>query len=170
MKQENTDLLRHKLTVARLLRVLCLMVLILGTYKACTFTAPLQYGDPRGAVGSLMGDDAMANYDVALKMYRDKRYRHAAEFAKSAQNALINEQGEMAEADKLRGAQILFLSGLIYEEQEEYSQAVDAYKEALRLDPTHKFAKYNLERLLQPGKSPGKAPGDGNGKDNKKGI
>lgn len=174
MKINATLLPKHKLTVARVLRVVCLLVVILGTYKGCTFTVPLQYGDPRGAVGSMMGDDAMANYDIALAYYNAQRYDDASDHIKAAFNALINERGEMAPEDKLRGAQIQFLAGLIYERAKQPRQAVDAYKDALRLDPTHKYAKYNLERLLQPNGGgaggPGQQPAGGSGKDNKRGI
>ncbi len=169
-----TLLPKHKLNLARVLRVLCLVIFCLGLYKSVSFVAPLQFGDPRGAIGSRMGDDAMANYDVALAMYKAKRYERANDYAKAAYNALQNERGELSRDDELRASQIQFLTGLICEGAEQYREAVDAYKQALRLDPTNKYAKYNLERLLQPsggaGGGPGKVPAGGSGSDNKKGI
>lgn len=169
-----TFLPRHKLNVARVLRLLCLVVFCLGLYKGVSFVAPLQFGDPRGAIGSRMGDDAMANYDVALWLYRAERYLLANDYAKAAYNALQNERGELSGDDQLRASQIQFLTGLIAEGAGQFREAVDAYKQALRLDPTNKYAKYNLERLLQPsggaGGGPGKVPAGGSGRDVKKGI
>ncbi len=77
-------------------------------------------------------------YNSANALFRQSQY---AETEQTMQNAIA-----LAE-DDLRAAS-WFNLGNTYFVQQQWEEAVEAYKEALRLDPTDMEAKYNLELAL----------------------
>ena len=175
--QKVKDFLRERqLLLWQLLRIFCGVVLLYTAYTAVFFTAPVLNHQPHSAAGSWVGDTAAAHYDAGLILYAGEHYPEAIEELTAAYNALLSESGEISPQRAALAAQIKFLTGNALVKGKKPKTAVEAYKEALKLDPTHIYAKYNLEMLqsMNGGKGPAGDPNDpggsGSGKPDRKGI
>jgi tetratricopeptide (TPR) repeat protein len=151
-------------------------VFALGVLRLINYTLPLYIGDPTSAAQSGYGDPVVAYYNAALASYKAEDYDGAVKVASQAYSKLTEEKGAIAQTDRVQkeAGDIQFLLGLIREKNKQQSQAIEAYKQALRHNPNHLAAKYNLERLLKPqggggaggtgdgkgGQQPGQQPGD----------
>ncbi|MEZ4644304.1 MAG: VWA domain-containing protein [Chloroflexota bacterium] len=78
-------------------------------------------------------------YNAANTRYRQDGLDEAQQLM---QNALAQADGELAQFSH-------YNLGNFYFDQQDYAAAVEAYKEALRLNPNDQEAKYNLELALQ---------------------
>ena len=90
-------------------------------------------------------------YNLGNTMYRQQKYKEAVEqyqlVAGQAEQLLIDNPGNAA-----RVAQIFHNMGNVGMETKEYAQSVEAYKNALRLNPRDDETRYNLalaQKLLQ---------------------
>ena len=155
----------------RLRPVLALTLLVITTLalSACGADSPLADGpgplpDRAGPLTNNQGNEAFdaQNYGAALDAYAlaDQKMPERPEPEYNSGNALYR-------MDSLEEAQALYQRALVKADDEEmsrnsvfnignvlfisgqYADAVEAYKEALRLDPTDLDAKYNLELALQ---------------------
>jgi tetratricopeptide (TPR) repeat protein len=141
-------------------------VFVLGVLRLINYTLPLYIGDPASAAQSTYGDPVVAYYNAALASYKAEDYDGAVKMASQAYSKLTEEKGAIAQTDRVQkeAGDIQFLLGLIREKNKQQSQAIEAYKQALRHNPNHLAAKYNLERLLKPqGGGGAGGPGDGKG-------
>jgi tetratricopeptide (TPR) repeat protein len=160
-------LFKRRGLLAGLACLLFVGVFALGIKHVVEYTLPFYFGDPLVASQADSGEKAVALYDAALAHYRAKDYDGAIQLSTQAYSALTAEKGAIAETPRaqMQAAEIQFLLGLSYDRNKKQQQAIDAYEQALRHNPSHLDAKYNLERLLKPsgGGGGGGAGGDGQG-------
>jgi tetratricopeptide (TPR) repeat protein len=90
------------------------------------------------------GDPAL-HYDLGVVLYRLKRYENAAKsFREAAGVPRLRQRSQYN-----LGNAYVRLSEEAPEKDEPLRQAIGAYEEALRLDPSDSLAKWNLELALQ---------------------
>jgi tetratricopeptide (TPR) repeat protein len=155
-------------------------VFVLGLMRLCAYTVQLYNKQFVTATQTDLGDPVIAYYDAALESYRAGDFGWAARMASQAYFKLAQEGEISTRSDRVQeeAGDIQFLLGLCHEKAKQKTQAIDAYKQALRHNPNHLEAKFNLERLLNPqggNGAPGGKPeqpgsGDGAGHEGKKGI
>lgn len=134
---------------------------LFGLYRLAYYTVPMLSGDYVTASGAGVGDKAIALYNAGLDAYQQHNYDAAKKLLTEGYSACTNSRGEMDNSRTELAAKLQFELGLTYEQLEKPKSAIEAYKQALLLDPTNLAAKYNLERLQsQEGGSGG--PGDPN--------
>lgn len=129
------------------------------------------------AVANNQGNDAFesGDFDAALQGYEEVQElapERPEPFYNSANVRYRNEEHDLAQED-LQQALLtadddltratLFNQGNSFFETEEPGQAVESYKEVLRMDPDDQDAKYNLELALrqleqEPGQEPDEEP------------
>ena len=155
----------------RLRTVLTLTALIMTAIalSACGADSPLADGpgplpDRAGPLTNNRGNEAFnaEDYGAALDAYTlaDQRMPERPEPEYNAGNALYRMdrleeaqaqyQGALVRADDQQMSRnSVFNIGNVLFNSGQYADAVEAYKEALRIDPTDLDAKYNLELALQ---------------------
>jgi tetratricopeptide (TPR) repeat protein len=182
MKSQNSLLefaTRYRVMISIVALLASLVVLTLGLRQALYYTIPMLQGDYVGAAQSETVRPTQAWYDAALVSYKRKDYEAAKELLQLSYSSLSAEDGQLNSADNNVAAEVQFLLALTQEGLKQKRQAIDAYKQALRHNPDHLTAKYNLERLLKDdggssggtgGEGDTPAPGSQAGKDGKKGI
>jgi tetratricopeptide (TPR) repeat protein len=141
-------------------------VFALGVVRLVNYTLPLYIGDPVSAAQSAYGDPVVAYYNASLASYKAGDFDAAVTAASQAYSKLTAEKGSIAQTDRVQkqAGDIQFLLGLCREKTKQPTLAIDAYEQALRHNPNHLAAKYNLERLLKPqGGGGAGGPGDGKG-------
>jgi Ca-activated chloride channel family protein len=133
------------------------------------------------AVANNQGNDAFetGDFDAALQGYEEVQElapERAEPFYNSANVRYRNSEHDLAQED-LQQALLtadddltratLFNQGNSFFETEELDQAVESYKEVLRMDPDDQDAKYNLELALrqqeqgqEPDQEPQETPGE----------
>ncbi len=82
-----------------------------------------------------------AQYNLANTLYRQKKYEEAVE--------LYKQLGGNQDLDKDSRAYAYHNLGNSFMKEEKYEESIDSYKNALKLDPTSKDTKYNLEYAKQ---------------------
>jgi Ca-activated chloride channel family protein len=137
-----------------------------GAKRLFTYSWPMVVSDYDRAAQSTDGNKAIALYDLGLKAYRAGAYQDAQEILTKAYSAMTEENQNPLGIDHDLGARVQFLLAVSYERSKQNFMAIEAYKQALRHDPNHLEAKYNLERLLakRGGGGQGQGEGDGEGK------
>lgn len=171
-------LTRHRIKLSVLAAIACVIVLALGVRQAVQFTVPMYQGEFAYAAESEVASPERAYYNAGLTAYQAEEYTPAKEYLAKAYSALSSESGQIDRSEDLLAGDIQFLLALTHERSKQKFMAIEAYKQALRHNPDHMAAKYNLERLLleRGGSGGGKGPGDSSapggqpGKDGKKGI
>jgi tetratricopeptide (TPR) repeat protein len=164
-----------RFVIAKGIRIAAVLGLLFGIYSLWTHSLPMLNGEFRSAAESYTGDRAVALYDAGLQQYQAEEFEGAVKVLTNAYNECLGPQGVVDDDKRKLAAEIKFLTGNALVKSEKLSKAVEAYKEALRLEPNHLYAKYNLELLQQM--NGGKGPGDGGepggtkpGKGGKRGI
>lgn len=178
MDRSKSFLIANGNAIGKLLRWLSIIGVLFGFYMLFFNSIPMLNENFDGAADSYFIDRPLALYDAGLQRYRDEDYKGAATILNDAYNACLGAQGVVSDDKRKLAGTIKFLTGNTLVMQKQLQQAVEAYKEALRLDPTNLDAKYNLELLQQMngGKGPGSGqdgdgpPGTQPGKGIKKGI
>ena len=99
-------------------------------------------------------DNDFAKFDAANSMYKLKNYKKALELYKSIKDKKLKEKS-------------LYNMGNCFAKSGEIDKAIKAYKEALKIDPKDKEAKYNLDLLKKHQKNK-KQNKSKNNKQNKK--
>lgn len=94
-----------------------------------------------------------ANYNLGNVLYQQERFNEAANYyAEAVENAQTNEQKANA-YHNLGNANLAQLEGLNPQQQQKaLNQSVEAYKNALKINPDDRATKYNLayaQRLMQ---------------------
>ena len=170
---------RRRLMFSVIATIACLAVLALGLRRAVMYTVPMFQGDYVSAAKSEVAAPEYAWYGAGLIAYQQEDYAAAKENLSKAYSALSSEDGQIKPSDNLIAGEIQFLLALTHERTKQNFMAIEAYKQALRHNPDHMVAKYNLERLLSArggsggagaGEGDTSAPGGQAGKDGKKGI
>ena len=170
---------KRRLMFSIIATIVCLVVLTLGLRRTIVYTVPMFQGDYVSAAKSEVASPARAWYDAALTAYKQEDYDQTKEYLSKAYSALSSEDGQIKSSDNHIAGEIQFLLALTHERTKQNFMAIEAYKQALRHNPDHMVAKYNLERLLSDrGGSGGAGEGEGDtsspggkaGKDGKKGI
>jgi Ca-activated chloride channel homolog len=125
------------------------------------------------AVANNQGNEAFetGDFDAALQGYEEVQELapdRAEPFYNSANVRYRNEEHDLAQedlqqalltADDDLARKTLFNQGNSFFETDELGQAVESYKEVLRMDPDDQDAKYNLELALrQQEQEPGEEP------------
>lgn len=167
MDRSKSFLIANGNAIGKLLRWLSIIGVLVGFYMLFFNSIPMLNGNFHGAAESYFIDRPLALYDAGLQRYRDEDYKGAVTILNDAYNACLGAQGVVSDDKRKLAGTIKFLTGNALVKQKQLQQAVEAYKEALRLDPSNLDAKYNLELLQQMngGKGPGSGPGEGDGKD-----
>lgn len=174
---------RRRVGLALLLTLACVIVSGWGALRLFNYSLPMYTEDFPTAAESGRGDKAMALYNEGLLWYKQKNFKNAQEALGEAYSAMTEENTSPTGPDPVLAGKVQFLLGLSCEKDKQVQQAIDAYKQSLRHDPTNLEAKYNLERLLKgaegkgqggagegPGNKPGDKPGPGSSNQGKKGI
>jgi tetratricopeptide (TPR) repeat protein len=164
-----------RFVIAKGIRILALIGLLFGIYALWSHSVPMLNGKYRDAAESYVGDHAVALYDAGLQQYQAEEFEGAIKTLTDAYNKCLGPQGVVDDEKRKLAAEIKFLTGNALVKSKKLSKAVEAYKETLRLEPNHLYAKYNLELLQQM--NGGKGPGEGDepggtkpGKGGKRGI
>jgi tetratricopeptide (TPR) repeat protein len=174
-----TSLLRENgVVLGKTVRVACIFAFLFGFYMLFSNSIPMLTKDYEGAADSYVADRSLALYDAGLQRYRGGDNKGAVRVLNDAYNACLGAKGVVSDDKRKLAGDIKFLTGNALVGQKQLQQAVEAYKDALRLDPNNLYAKYNLELLqaMNGGKGPGPGPGDDSkpggqpGKGIKKGI
>ena len=98
-------------------------------------------------------NDFRGQYNLASALYREKKYDEAARhFAKATENQNISKHDRARSLHNMGNSFVQ--AGLADEQQamQNFSQAVNAYQESLKLEPKDEDTRYNLayaRRLLQ---------------------
>ena len=82
------------------------------------------------------GNNAIANYNLGRSLQAQKKNEEAKKFYDNAAKLEKNPVRLSSSYNNL---------GTIYQDEQDYSKAIEAYKSALRSNPNHKNARYNLE-------------------------
>jgi tetratricopeptide (TPR) repeat protein len=165
----------RRLQLAKTLRLVFVGLLFFSVFMFFSNSLWVVLGDNKSASEASVGNTTIPHYNYGIELYRAEVYPASVEVLTKAYNALLEEDGGVAEHKRQLAGQIKFLTGNALVKSGKLQGAVEAYKEALRQDPTHMYAKYNLELLQQMngGKGPGQPDqpgGDGSGKPPRKGI
>jgi len=164
----------HRLQVALAGLFVLVLVLAFGLYQLFTYSLPMALGNYPVAYRSASADRAMVLYDAGLAAYREGDYDSARKLLVEAYSACTGSSGQISESKQKLASQVQFLLGNALYKTKKSKPAIEAWKQALRLDPTNLYAKYNLE-LLQSNNggaasdSPD-SPGGSGGGGGKKGI
>lgn len=173
MNQITSYLYEFRFGLAKCVRVGSILVFLFGILMLFAYSVPMLNGNYESASRSIVGDKAIALFDRGLQRYKQEDYKGAVGTLNDAYNACLGKQGVVSEDKRKLAAQAKFLAGNALVKDKQLRQAVEAYKESLRLDPDNLEAKYNLEMLQQMngGKGPAEDSGKGeNGKGTKRGI
>ena len=85
-------------------------------------------------------------YNLGNTMYRLGRYQEAGKLY----NRILENKNPVLSADSYYNmGNTLYQMGRATDDQQNYSQAVEAFKQAVRLDPEDRDAKYNYEMVKQ---------------------
>lgn len=159
-----------RIGLAKCVRIAAILAVLLGIYTLWTYSLPMFAGSYEYAADSMSpaAERAVSMYDAGLQRYQAKDYKGAVKVLTEAYNATLGPQGVVEGDQRKFASDIKFLTGNALVQDKQLGQAVEAYKDALRLDPNNLYAKYNLEMLQQMngGKGPGEGDGDGDGKGN----
>lgn len=82
------------------------------------------------------GNNAIANYNLGRSLQAQKKNEEAKKFYGNAVKL---------EKDPVRLSSSYNNLGTIYQDEQDYTKAIEAYKSALRSNSNHKNARYNLE-------------------------
>jgi tetratricopeptide (TPR) repeat protein len=156
---------RRRLTLATLAVIASLAAVGFGLFRAYVYTVPLVLGDNTTAASAGVGDADLARYNRALQLFQAGYYELARDEVSQAYSLLAEGRGSIGPGQLKLAADMQFLLGLSYEKTKQKSSAIEAYKQALRHNPTLLDAKFNLERLIE---DQSKSGGSG-GADNKPG-
>lgn len=162
-----------RIGLAKCVRVAGIFAFLFGLYMLFSYSVPMLKGNYGSASNSYAADRCVSLYDTGLQFYQAEEYKPATLALTDAYNACLGPQGLVSDEHRKLAANIKFLTGNALVYQKQLKQAVEAYKEALRLDPDNLEAKYNLELLQQMngGKGPSDDPSGGDaGKGIKRGI
>ncbi|MBS1991940.1 MAG: tetratricopeptide repeat protein [Cyanobacteria bacterium SZAS LIN-2] len=145
-----------------------------GFYGLVTYAWPLSHDRLGEARASLVADETEVLLNGAAKAYDESilpngkvdkaRLAEASRVLEVELDKLISQSGRYRLLDKSKLTRVYFLLGKVYQRQEKFDKAIDAYENTLRLDPDHLPAKYNLEMLQMQG-----GGGDEGGSSPKKG-
>ena len=89
-------------------------------------------------------DNSVAHYNLGTALYRQGKFREAAQTFQAS----LSRHSEQIE-DTLNRASILYNLGNAQFKVGDLTSAIDAYKQALRLDPQDTDAQHNLALALQ---------------------
>lgn len=78
-------------------------------------------------------------YNLAISLYRQKKYPEAMEVLKN-----IHAEG----SNRTLQSAVYYNTGVIYTRQKDLEASIEAYKNALRLNPDDKEARENLQKAL----------------------
>jgi tetratricopeptide (TPR) repeat protein len=180
MKDKFLSKLRESGSVlGRWIEILCVLVFFAGVYFLFSNSISMLRHDFEDAANSPVTERSVTWYDVGLQRYEAQDYDNAVKALQLAYNDCLGKNGVVNDDKRKLASNIKFLTGNALVRGKQLQQAVEAYKDALRLDPDNLYAKYNLEMLQSmnggqgPGSGPGgeQKPGDGQpGKGIKKGI
>ena len=81
-------------------------------------------------------NNAISNYNLGRSLQAQKKNEEAKKFYDNAAKL---------EKDPIRLSSSYNNLGTIYQDNQDYAKAIEAYKSALRSNPNHKNARYNLE-------------------------
>jgi Ca-activated chloride channel family protein len=84
-------------------------------------------------------DNETARYNLANTLYRQKRYDDAEQ--------ILTKLSAKGENKNLRSSSY-YNTGVLYSRQKDLEESIDAYKNALRLNPEDKEARENLQKAL----------------------
>lgn len=175
MEKFKSLLHEQRFNFANTVRILCVIGLAVGLYLCVFYSVPMQQQKYADAADAFMSDQGVVLYDLALQRYQEEEFADTIEVAEKAYNACISKEGIVDPDRVLLAANIKFLAGNAMVKAKQLKNAVDAYKQSLRLNPNNFEAKYNLEWLQQMngGAGPGggaEDPANGKGGGNKKSI
>lgn len=154
---------RMKVWLTLLATITCLAGMGYGVFRLFAYSLPMQMESFYEASQSDAGDKGVALYDAALQEFKAERYDSAQQLLVMAYSALTEQKESQSNSDEKMAARVQFLLGVVNEKTKKTQPAIEAYKMALRHNPDHMEAKYNLERLMVSGG--GKGQGSGPGKD-----
>lgn len=155
---------RMKVWLTLLFTMICLAGLGYGVYRLFAYSLPMQMGSYYEASQSEAGDKGVALYDAALQEFNAEHFDTAQQLLVMSYSALTEQKESQSAIDEKMAARVQFLLGVVNEKTNKTQPAIEAYKMALRHNPDHMEAKYNLERLMATGgKGQGNGPGDGDG-------
>ena len=85
-------------------------------------------------------NNAIANYNLGRSLQEQKKNAEAKKFYEAAAKL---------EKDPIRQSSSYNNLGTIFQNEKDYTKAIEAYKNALRHNPNHNNARYNLELCRQ---------------------
>lgn len=133
--------------------LLSFLLLLLGTLKAQQAEAVIAEGNRQYADGKF--DKAITQYQEALKKgdaSGTARYNlGAAQFRAKNLEAAEKEFNEVASAQKNTSLKhkALYNKGVALSKQKKLLESIQAYKEALKLNPTDADTRFNLQKALE---------------------
>ena len=126
-----------------------------GYYGLRTYALPLSQDNFVQARTSLVADDTEILINGAAKAYDEKRYEESIKVLELALEKLLDKSGRYRASNTYKLERTYFLLAKTYQVLEKDDKAIQNYEDTLRLNPTHRPAKYNLEMLQQKKKSGG---------------
>lgn len=158
---------RHRVGLALTTVFLALVLFGYGAWRLLSYSLPMYQEDFPAAAEYKNGNVALALYDAGLQAFKDGDFDGAQELLTKAYSAMTEEKQSLTQAalgvDHKLAAQVQFLLAVTLERKKQKFMAIEAYQQALRHDPSHMEAKYNLERLLMARGGQGAGEGDGKG-------
>jgi Ca-activated chloride channel family protein len=130
------------------MKALSLLLILLFGLQAYSQEAAIQRGNAAFREGNFTlaeteyrrsGDNPVAVYNLANALIRQNRYDEAL-----AALAPLTSQTKFPNIRQ----RAYYNTGVIYSRQKAIEQSIDAYKNALRLDPKDQFARENLQKAL----------------------
>ena len=103
-------------------------------------------------------NNAIANYNLGRSLQEQKKNAEAKKFYEAAAKL---------EKDPIRQSSSYNNLGTIFQNEKDYTKAIEAYKNALRHNPNHNNARYNLELCRQKQKQQKQKQQSSNDKKNK---
>lgn len=103
-------------------------------------------------------NNAIANYNLGRSLQEQKKNAEAKKFYEAAAKL---------EKDPIRQSSSYNNLGTIFQNEKDYTKAIEAYKNALRHNPNHNNARYNLELCKQKQKQQKQKQQSSNDKKNK---
>lgn len=161
--------LERRIILLQVLMSLFLVGLAIDCYYVVSYCLPVHESDYEFAAGSFMADSGATLYDAALVAYDNENYAECVRLLNAAGEYLHDSAGNPLERKRMLAADIQFLLGNVLAKNKQIGQAKEAYQAALRLNPDHRYAKYNLELLARPqlggdgGGGAGSGDGEGDG-------
>jgi len=126
------------------------MALIVGAYRLLTYTLPMLVGNYQTAYDSWAADESVVLYDAALSAYEEQNYSAASILLQEAGSQMVAADGTVPASRNDLAARIHFLHGNALVKLKKPDLAIEQYEAALRKNPAHLWAKYNLELLHKP--------------------